>query len=207
MASRGASTNGAVAPPRRDRDRDDTESVATAPSGVRPAQGRRAPPPASGKSARPANYGSYADRSETMSNASTVAPYAKQTSGLYQPQGSALQAQQSQQLRRVDVSELATEEAIQREKNEAAREIEAEAAELNGAYKEFAALIGEQQSGLDAMNKNVASATVKIEKGSAELATASTHQKSARKRMCCLVVLLAIIIAVIVVVVVVVLHH
>lgn len=114
-------------------------------------------------------------------------------------------SQLAQGLKRVDMNELATEEAIQHEKARTAREIEQEAGELHGAYKEFNALVQEQQKGLDTMQHNVETAVVKVVRGKEELETASTHQKSARKRMCCLIGILAVVIIVVIVVVVVVL--
>lgn len=107
------------------------------------------------------------------------------------------------QLQRVDMSELATEEAIQLEKHRAAREIEQETGELHGAYVEFNALTKEQQKGLDTMTTNVTKAHSHVERGVGELKEASKHQKSSRKMICIIVVILVVVIAIVVVVVVV----
>lgn len=107
------------------------------------------------------------------------------------------------QLQRVDMSELATEEAIQYEKAKAAREIEQEAGELHGAYVEFNSLTKEQQKGLDQITTNVTKAHTSVERGVTELQQASTHQKSSRKKLCILLLIVTVVIAIVVVVVVV----
>jgi len=107
------------------------------------------------------------------------------------------------QLRRVDMNELHTEEAIQQEKGRQAIEIEQEARELHSAYVEFNALTQEQQQGIDKMSTNITKTERSMEKGIGQLQKASEHQKSGRKKLCCLLVILAVTIAVVVVVIVV----
>ena len=107
------------------------------------------------------------------------------------------------QLKRVDMNELATEEALQAEKCRQAHEIEQEARELHSAYVEFNALTQEQQQGLDKMSTNVQKTERSMDKGIGQLQAASAHQKSSRKKLCILLVILAVAMAVIVVVVIV----
>lgn len=107
------------------------------------------------------------------------------------------------QLRRVDMNELHTEEAIQQEKCRQAVEIEQEARELHSAYVEFNALTNEQQTGIDKMTSNITKTERSMDKGIGQLQKASDHQKSGRKKLCILLVILAITIVVVVVVIVV----
>lgn len=107
------------------------------------------------------------------------------------------------EFKRVDMSELATEEALQNEKYRGVVEIQQEMADLHSAYSQFQGLVNEQQSGLDKMETDVVKAKTHVEKGVDELKGASTQQKKGRKMMCVIVLLLTVIIAIVVVVVVV----
>ena len=107
------------------------------------------------------------------------------------------------EFKRVDMSELATEEALQHEKYQGVVEIQQDMTELNSAYKEFQDLVQDQGQGIDAMENNVVKAKSSVEKGTTDLQGAGDYQKSARKKMCIMLIILAIIIAIVVVVVVV----
>ena len=105
------------------------------------------------------------------------------------------------ELKRVDMSELATEEAIQAEKLQGVREIEQDMRELKTTYQEFNELVNTQQGGIDTMQKNVQQATVHVEKGVVELKEASNQQKQSRSKLCIVLLLLVVVIVIIVVVV------
>jgi hypothetical protein len=106
-------------------------------------------------------------------------------------------------IQEVDVSELATQEALQREKYLAAREIEEGARDIKECFDEFSTLVSHQQQGLDNATKNVDSAVVNVQAGTTQLKQAQEHQKSSRKRLCCIIGILVLVIAAIVVVVIV----
>lgn len=106
-------------------------------------------------------------------------------------------------LQQVDISELATEEALQSEKYRAAREIEEGVRDIKDCYDEFSTLVNHQQQGLDTASKNVEVSVTNVQAGTEQLKKAQEHQKSSRKRMCCIVAILVVVIAVIVVVVIV----
>jgi syntaxin 7 len=103
-----------------------------------------------------------------------------------------------QDIKQVDMSELATEEALQREKLHGALEIEGEMRDLHSTYKEFQDLVVHQQTGLDTVSNNITESRKHVEKGVVELKQASVHQKSSRKKMCVVIVILVVLIVVVV---------
>lgn len=106
-------------------------------------------------------------------------------------------------LQQVDLSELATEEALQEEKRRQAMEIKEGVQDIKDCYDEFSTLVNHQQQGIDASSKNVESAVTNVQAGTDQLKQAQEHQKSSRKRMCCIVAILVALIIVVVVVIVV----
>jgi syntaxin 7 len=103
-----------------------------------------------------------------------------------------------QDIKQVDMSELATEEALQREKLHGALVIESEMRDLHSTYKEFQDLVVHQQTGLDTMSSNITESRKHVEKGVVELKEASGHQKASRKKMCIVIVILVVLIVVVV---------
>ena len=101
-----------------------------------------------------------------------------------------------QDIKQVDMSELATEEALQREKLHGALEIESEMRDLHSTYKEFQDLVVHQQTGLDTVSGNISESRKHVEKGVVELKQASVHQKASRKKLCIAVVILVVIVVV-----------
>jgi t-SNARE complex subunit (syntaxin) len=108
-----------------------------------------------------------------------------------------------QRLVQYDTGELRTEEAIQREKLEGVVEIEQDLNELKTAYQDFGQLVKDQQEGLNKVENNVDTSTVRVDEGIVELKKASKEQKSSRKKLCILLILLVVAIAIVVIVVVV----
>lgn len=111
--------------------------------------------------------------------------------------------EQTMILQQVDLSELATEEALQDEKRRAAREIEEGVRDIKDCYDEFSTLVTHQQEGIDRATKNVEVSVTNVQNGTDQLKQAGEYQKSSRKRMCCIVGILVVVIAVVVIVIVV----
>ncbi|KPA82616.1 putative QA-SNARE protein [Leptomonas pyrrhocoris] len=108
------------------------------------------------------------------------------------------------QVQPVDLCEFHTEEAIQREKLQHAREIESDVMDLKTTYQEFHSLVHQQQDGLDKMTNNVTESKSLIEQGHNQIQGASRRQKSFRKIGCigCAVLVVVVIIVIIIVVLV-----
>lgn len=100
------------------------------------------------------------------------------------------------EVRPIDLSEFRTEEAIQREKLQHAREIESDVQDLKTTYLEFHSLVHQQQEGLDNLTGNVAESRALIERGHGEIEGASRRQKSFRKIGCIGGIVLVIVIVV-----------
>ena len=103
-----------------------------------------------------------------------------------------------QDIKQVDMSEMATEEALQREKLHGALEIESEMRDLKSTYQEFQDLVVHQQTGLDTTSKNITESKQHVEKGVVELKQASQYQQSSRKKMCIIVVILVVVLGAII---------
>ncbi|KPI84246.1 putative QA-SNARE protein [Leptomonas seymouri] len=101
----------------------------------------------------------------------------------------------------VDLSEFHTEEAIQREKLQHAREIESDVMDLKTTYQEFHSLVHQQQDGLDRMTGNVAESKSLIEQGHGQIQGASRRQKSFRKIGCIGGAVLVVVVIIVIVVV------
>ncbi|KAG8342262.1 hypothetical protein ERJ75_001654900 [Trypanosoma vivax] len=84
----------------------------------------------------------------------------------------------------IDLSGLATEEQIQREKLLEAVAIEVNVVEIKEATEEFASLLEQQRTGLDRLCANVQGAMQSIGSGREELAVASSRQWCGRKLLC-----------------------
>lgn len=106
-----------------------------------------------------------------------------------------------QEIKQIDMSELNTKEAIEKEKLVGALEIESEMRDLKSTYQEFNDLVNHQQTGLDKASSDISQARVHVEKGIVELQEASKHQKSSRKKMCIIIAILIIAMIAIVIVV------
>ena len=106
-------------------------------------------------------------------------------------------------IKQVDMSELNTEEDMQREKLEAAIEIREGVKDLKECYDQFGELVTAQGVKLQEVKKNVETTEEKMQKGTEQLKGAQVEQKKSRKMMCCVVVILVVVIAIVVVVVVV----
>ncbi|KAG5480496.1 hypothetical protein LSCM1_06199 [Leishmania martiniquensis] len=102
---------------------------------------------------------------------------------------------------RLDMSKFHTEEAIQREKLQSAREIESAVMDLKATYQEFHALVHQQQEGLDHVTNNVAESCSLVERGHDQIHASSRQQRSLRKIGCIssAVVLFIVVVAIIVV--------
>lgn len=148
-----------------------------------PKKGAKAPPSTSGKSA-------------------PSQPRGKAIPGSRRQEG----GQEKMLIHEVDVSELATQEALQREKYIAAREIEEGARDIKECFDEFSTLVSHQQQGIDTATKNVEVSVTNVQAGTEQLKQAQEHQKSSRKRLCCIIGILVLVIAAIVIVVVVLKH-
>lgn len=109
----------------------------------------------------------------------------------------------AQDIRPVDLSEFRTEEAIQREKLQCAREIESDVMDLRTTYQEFHSLVSQQQEGLDVVTANVTHSNNYVEQGHGQLVYASRHQKRCRKIGCVLGIVLALVIIAVIIVAVV----
>ncbi|KAK7198653.1 putative QA-SNARE protein [Novymonas esmeraldas] len=107
------------------------------------------------------------------------------------------------EVRPLDMSEFHTEEAIQREKLQSAREIESDVMDLKTTYQEFHSLVHQQQEGLDRVTGNVAESRSLIERGHDQIQGASRRQKSFRKIGCIGGAVLIVIVIVVIIVVVV----
>ena len=105
-------------------------------------------------------------------------------------------------VQKVDLSELATEEEIQKEKLRDAAEIQEGVRDIKGCYDEFSVLLNHQQAGIDRSAKNVETSVTNVQSGTEQLKQAGEHQKTSRKTMCCLVVVLVVVIIVVVIVLV-----
>lgn len=114
-----------------------------------------------------------------------------------------LQVQRQQQITKLQMAELHTEEQLQREKQQGAIEIAQDVTELKSIYQEFGSMLHEQQPALNQTETNVDQATKHVEKGVSELQSANKYQKSSRKKLCALVIVLVVIVAIVVIVVVV----
>lgn len=106
------------------------------------------------------------------------------------------------QVQPVDLSEFHTEEAIQREKLQHAREIESDVMDLKTTYQEFHSLVHQQQDGLDRMTNNVTESKSLIEQGHGQIQGASRRQKSFRKIGCIGGVVLIVVVIIVIIVVV-----
>lgn len=94
---------------------------------------------------------------------------------------------------------LDLEARLQHEKLEGIRDIEAETQIVKELYKDFNLLVGEQQKGIDVIDKNVSKSVDHAQAAVVELKSASESQKSSRKWMCCIVVFVVLIILAIVI--------
>jgi hypothetical protein len=106
------------------------------------------------------------------------------------------QQQQQQYVAPPNLTEIHTEERIQRDKHDAIVEIAEDAAQIHECYKTLDAAVREQQHGLDQTEKNIDKAFNKVGKGADELVEARRQQTKARKKMCCIVVFFAVVICV-----------
>lgn len=106
------------------------------------------------------------------------------------------------QVQPVDLSEFHTEEAIQREKLQHAREIESDVMDLKTTYQEFHSLVHQQQDGLDRMTNNVTESKSLIEQGHGQIQGASRRQKSFRKIGCIGGAVLVVVVIIVIIVVV-----
>jgi t-SNARE complex subunit (syntaxin) len=106
------------------------------------------------------------------------------------------------QVQPVDLSEFHTEEAIQREKLQHAREIESDVMDLKTTYLEFHSLVHQQQDGLDRMTNNVTESRSLIEQGHGQIQGASKRQRSFRKIGCIGGAVLVVVIIIVIIVVV-----
>ncbi|AYU78109.1 QA-SNARE protein [Leishmania donovani] len=86
--------------------------------------------------------------------------------------------------RPLNVSEFHTEEAIQREKLQSAREVESDVMDLKMAYQEFHSLVHQQQESLDRVTNNVTESRSLIERGHDQIQGATRRQRSFRKIGC-----------------------
>ncbi|KAG5480826.1 hypothetical protein LSCM4_06394 [Leishmania orientalis] len=105
------------------------------------------------------------------------------------------------EVRKLDMSEFHTEEAIQREKLQSAREIESAVMDLKATYQEFHSLVHQQQEGLDRVTNNVAESCSFVERGRDQIQVLSRRQRSFRKIGCisgAVVVFIVIIVIIIV---------
>ncbi|KEG10480.1 syntaxin 7 [Trypanosoma grayi] len=107
------------------------------------------------------------------------------------------------EIKKIDMSEFHTEEALQREKLLGVREIESNMMDLKTSYQEFHDLVHHQQAGLDQITGNVSESKVHVENGTTELQQASRRQRCGRKMLCAIAIILLVIIIIVVVVVVV----
>lgn len=106
------------------------------------------------------------------------------------------------QVQPVDLSEFHTEEAIQREKLQHAREIESDVMDLKTTYQEFHSLVHQQQDGLDKMTNNVAESKSLIEQGHGQIQGASKRQRTFRKIGCIGGAVLVVVVIIVIIVVV-----
>ena len=105
-------------------------------------------------------------------------------------------------LKQVDLNELAIEEHIQHEKLQGAREVEQGAREIKECYDQLSVLVKDQGDGIDQIETQVSSATVKVQSGQENLKSAGKEQKRSRKLMCYMVIVLVVVIAIAVVVII-----
>lgn len=103
-----------------------------------------------------------------------------------------------QDIRPIDLSEFETEEAIQREKLQSAREIESDVMDLKTTYQDFHTLVHQQQEGITVMASNVDESHNLVERGHDQILQASRHQKSFRKIGCGVGVVVVIVIIVVI---------
>ncbi|CAJ1007517.1 putative SNARE domain containing protein [Leishmania naiffi] len=106
------------------------------------------------------------------------------------------------EVRPLDMSEFHTEEAIQREKLQNAREIESDVLDLKATYQEFHSLVHQQQENLDRMTHNVTESHSLIERGHDQIQDASSRQRSFRKLGCISGTVVTVIVVIIIIVVV-----
>lgn len=106
------------------------------------------------------------------------------------------------EVRPVDLSEFHTEEAIQREKLQSAREIESDVMDLKTTYQEFHSLVHQQQEGLDRVTNNVTESRSLIEHGHEQIQGASRRQRSFRKIGCIGGAVLIVVVIIVIIVVV-----
>ncbi|KAG5506986.1 hypothetical protein JKF63_05732 [Porcisia hertigi] len=105
------------------------------------------------------------------------------------------------EVRSVDMSGFHTEEAIQREKLQSARDIESDVMDLKTTIQEFYSLVRQQQEGLDHVSNNVTESHSLIERGHDQIQSASGQQQSWRKIGCLGSVLLLLVVTLVIVVV------
>ncbi|GET87897.1 hypothetical protein, conserved [Leishmania tarentolae] len=103
--------------------------------------------------------------------------------------------------RPLNMSEFHTEEAIQREKLQSAREVESEVIDLKMAYQEFHSLVHNQQESLDRVTNNVTESRSLIERGHDQIQAASQRRRSLRKLGCLSGVVVIVIMAIVIIVV------
>ena len=97
---------------------------------------------------------------------------------------------QQQGFRQIDVSELNTEENIQREKLAAVVQIEQDVNEVKSMFQEFDEHLNRQQIGINNIEKNVDNSVIKVEKGVQELKEANKLQKSGICHKWCIIAVL-----------------
>eukprot|EP00995_Heteronema_vittatum_P001620 NODE_1229_length_1030_cov_84.103976_g853_i0.p1 GENE.NODE_1229_length_1030_cov_84.103976_g853_i0~~NODE_1229_length_1030_cov_84.103976_g853_i0.p1 ORF type:complete len:236 (-),score=61.82 NODE_1229_length_1030_cov_84.103976_g853_i0:233-940(-) len=97
-----------------------------------------------------------------------------------------------------DDSQLATEEAIQREKNRELAAMAGDLMEINQIYNEFGELVENQQEHIDRIQTNVQDTTASVVAGTEELKGATVYQKKGRKVMCGIVIALLVLVGIII---------
>eukprot|EP01060_Flectonema_neradi_P005713 TRINITY_DN13826_c3_g1_i1.p1 TRINITY_DN13826_c3_g1~~TRINITY_DN13826_c3_g1_i1.p1 ORF type:complete len:269 (+),score=71.82 TRINITY_DN13826_c3_g1_i1:60-809(+) len=108
--------------------------------------------------------------------------------------------QQEPQFKAYNMTALATEEAIAKERCEDLKNVEQRLNELDSCYHELSDIVHEQSEPLKEALTGLESGIENVKKGTTDLQKASKHQKSSRKKMCCLIVLILIIVVIVVVV-------